>query len=247
MPPTPAEFSRNLVLATVHPMELARFAHLFELREFSSGQIVSEPGELITEAIFPLDGVFSIVAATADGAQVEAGTIGFDGVVGMPPFLGSETSLLRAMCQIPGSGLVARVADLHAYADGALTTAIRRYALSFMTMASQGAACNRLHSIDQRAARWLLMVNDRIDRNPFELTHDFFGVMLGATRPSTTIAAAKLRDAGAIDYRRGQMTILDRSTLEATACECYRNITDEFERALRTPLRRAADGHRPVR
>lgn len=163
----------------------------------------------------------------------------------MAPFLGAESSLLRSMCQIPGTAFVADAGKLIARADGALATAARRYALSFMTMASQGAACNRLHPIEQRAARWLLMVNDRIDRNPFELTHEFFGIMLGATRPNVSMAASKLRAMGAIEYRRGKVTVVDRALLEAAACECYDIITTEFERVVRAPLRRSAEAARP--
>jgi CRP-like cAMP-binding protein len=243
MPPVPhGELLRNRLLSTVHPNELSRFADILTIRDFRRGQIVSEPGEPITEVMFPIDAVFSVVAETSEGAQVEAGTIGHDGVVGLAPFLGDETSLLRSMCQVPGPAIVADVGQLLARADGALATAARRYALTFMTMASQGAACNRLHPIDQRAARWLLMVHDRIDRNPFELTHEFFGIMLGANRPSVTLAASKLRKAGAIEYRRGQVTIVDRALLEASTCDCYFVITDEFERVMRTRLRRSVDG-----
>ncbi len=247
MPPVPPnQLAHNRLLATVHPNELARFVDLFTVREFRRGEVVSEPGDPITEVIFPLDAVFSVVAETAEGHQVEAGTIGHDGVVGLAPFLGAETSLLRSMCQVPGTAIVADVGRLLARADGALATAARRYALSFMTMASQGAACNRLHPIDQRAARWLLMVNDRIDRNPFELTHEFLGIMLGANRPSVTLAASKLRDLGAIEYRRGHVTILDRAVLEAASCACYETITAEFEMVMRAPLRRSTDGVQPA-
>jgi CRP-like cAMP-binding protein len=248
MPPTRvSELSRNRVLATVHPTELERFTDVLSLREFKSGEVVSEPRERITHVVFPVDAVFSVVAETADGDQIEAGTIGHDGVVGLAPFLGGESTLLRSMCQVPGTAYVAEVGQLLARADGAMATAARRYALSFMTMASQGAACNRLHPIEQRAARWLLMVHDRIDRNPFELTHEFLGIMLGANRPSVTLAAGKLRALGAIDYRRGRVTIVDRSLLEEAACACYEVITSEFERSMRTTLRKKQDGRAPAR
>jgi CRP-like cAMP-binding protein len=239
MPPVPpGELSRNRLLSTMHPNELARFADILRLREFARGELVSEPGALITQVLFPVDAVFSVVAETSDGVQVEAGTTGHEGVVGIAPFLGNQASLLRCMCQVPGTAIVADVDQLLSRADGALATAARRYALTFLTMASQGAACNRMHSIEQRAARWLLMVNDRIDRNPFELTHEFFGMMLGANRPSVTLAASKLRRIGAIEYHRGNVTVLDRARLESRACECYDVITAEFERVMRTPLRR---------
>ena len=247
MPPIPhTQLARNRLLSTVHPNELARFADILTLRDFRRGEIVSEPGEQITEVIFPISSVFSVVAETSEGGQVEAGTIGHDGVVGLAPFLGAETSLLRSMCQVPGTAIVAEVGQLLTRADGALATAARRYALIFMTMASQGAACNRLHPIDQRAARWLLMVNDRIDSNPFELTHEFLGIMLGANRPSVTLAASKLRDLGAIEYRRGQVTIVNRARLEAASCACYGTITAEFESLMRMPLRRSHDGDTPA-
>jgi CRP-like cAMP-binding protein len=243
MPPVPhGELIRNRLLATVHPTELSRFADILTVRDFRRGEVVSEPGEPIAEVMFPIGSVFSVVAETGEGAQVEAGTIGHDGVVGLAPFLGDQASLLRSMCQVPGAAIVADVGVLLARADGALATAARRYALTFMTMASQGAACNRLHPIDQRAARWLLMVNDRIDRNPFELTHEFLGIMLGANRPSVTLAASKLRSAGAIEYHRGQVTIVDRARLEAASCDCYDVITTEFERVMRIPLRRTLEG-----
>ena len=241
MPPTTdiATMRRNRLLATVHDLELSRFVDLLQTREYRIGEVLSEPRERIDVIAFPLDGVFSVVAETSDGDQIEAGTIGNEGVVGIAPFLGAETSMLRTMCQIPGAALVADAARLLARADGALATAARRYALSFMTMASQGAACNRLHTIEQRAARWLLMVNDRIDRNPFELTHEFFAVMLGTTRPSVTLAAAALRKAGLISYERGKIKIVDRRGLEEAACECYLILTEEYERSTGARLRAA--------
>jgi CRP-like cAMP-binding protein len=241
MPPVPpGELGRNRLLATMHANELARFADILTIRGFARGEVISEPGALISEVLFPVDAVFSVVAETSEGIQVEAGTTGNEGVVGIAPFLGNQASLLRCMCQVPGRAIVADVEQLLGRADGALATAARRYALTFLTMASQGAACNRLHTIEQRAARWLLMVNDRVDRNPFELTHEFFGVMLGANRPSVTLAAAKLRKAGAIEYHRGHVTVLDRARLESRACECYDLITTEFERVMRIPLRRSS-------
>jgi CRP-like cAMP-binding protein len=223
---------RNRLLATVHSNELERFTDVMQLREFGQGEMLNEPGELIREVVFPIDAVFSVVAESAQGNQVEAGTIGHDGAVGLAPFLGARSSQLRTMCQIPGRAVVADTGQLLARADGALATAVRRYALTFMTMASQGAACNRLHPIERRAARWMLMVADRVDRNPFELTQEFFAMMLGVARPSVSIAAGKLRDAGLIRYTRGLVTICDRRGLEALACECYAIINAEYRRSV---------------
>ena len=241
----PTVLAQNRLLATVHPDEMQRFAEILTVRPFGLGEIINEPYEPITTVIFPIDAVMSVVAETSTGEQVEAGTIGNEGMVGIAPFLGAESSVLRTMCQIPGDALVAPVGALLAKADGALATAARRYALSFMTMASQGAACNRLHTVEQRAARWLLMINDRHPRNPFQLTQEFFAVMLGTTRPTVSLAATTLRKAGLIEYTRGQMTVLDRPALEEMACECYALITDEYERATGARLRPGVADMRP--
>jgi CRP-like cAMP-binding protein len=233
MPPIPvSDLVRNRLLATLHPDELNRFTDLLALRDFARGHIVAEPGQHTTEVLFPVDGLFSVVAETADGGQVEAGMIGRDGAVGLAPFLGAQSTMLRTMCQVPGSAFVADTGRLLSRADGAMATAIRRYALVFMTMASQGAACMRLHPVEQRAARWLLMVSDRVERNPFELTQEFLAIMLGVARPSVTTVAGELKKAGLIDYRRGSVTILDRPGLENLACECYRIIAEEYRRSL---------------
>ncbi len=235
----------NRLLATVHPDELSRFADILTVREFGIGQVVNEPQTKVTEVIFPMDSLFSIIAESGNGDRVEAGLTGPEGVVGIAPFLGAESSGLKSLCQIPGTALVANADTLLARADGALATAVRRYALSFMTMASQGAACNRLHSIEQRAARWLLMIADRIERSPFQLTQEFFAVMLGSTRPTVSLAATSLRKAGLIEYARGHMSIIDRAGLEEVACECYAVITDEYERATGARIRPGIAAVRP--
>jgi CRP-like cAMP-binding protein len=246
MPPTAvSHFLRNRLLATVHHNELQRFIDILELRKFGRGAVHTEPGEPVKTVVFPVDAVFSVVAESAEGDQIEAGIIGNEGAVGIAPFLGAESVLLRTMCQIPGTGLVADVGPLIARADGALATAVRRYAVVFMTMASQSAACIRLHPVERRAARWLLMANDRVDRNPFELTQEFWAMMLGVARPSVSVVAGELKRAGLISYSRGQLTILDRPGLEKLTCECYGIITEEYRRSLGTNLRRATDGAEP--
>ena len=243
MPPAAvSHLLRNRLLATVHLNELERFTDLLELRRFGRGAVHTEPGESVKTVVFPIDGVFSVVAESAEGDQVEAGIIGNEGVVGLAPFLGADSVLLRTMCQIPGTGLVADVAPLIARADGALATAVRRYAVVFMTMASQSAACIRLHPVERRAARWLLMASDRVDRNPFELTQEFWAMMLGVARPSVTVVAGELKRAGLISYSRGRLTILDRPGLEQLTCECYGIITEQYRLSLGTSLRRRTDG-----
>jgi CRP-like cAMP-binding protein len=240
------DFLRNRLLSTVHENELERFTDILELRKFGRGAVHTEPGEPVKTVVFPIDAVFSVVAESAEGDQIEAGIIGNEGAVGIAPFLGAESVLLRTMCQIPGTGLIADVGPLVARADGALATAVRRYAVVFMTMASQGAACIRLHPVERRAARWLLMASDRVNRNPFELTQEFLAMMLGVARPSVTIVAGELKRAGLISYTRGQVTIVDRPGLEQLTCECYGIITDEYRRSLGTNLRPSTDGAAPA-
>jgi CRP-like cAMP-binding protein len=243
MPPTAVtDFLRNRLLATVHHTELERFTDILELRKFGRGAPHTEPGEPVKTVIFPIDAVFSVVAESAEGDQIEAGIIGNEGVVGIAPFLGAGPVLLRTMCQIPGTGLVGEVGPLIARADGALATAVRRYAVVFMTMASQSAACIRLHPVERRAARWLLMASDRVDRNPFELTQEFWAMMLGVARPSVTVVAGELKRAGLISYSRGQLTILDRPGLEKLTCECSGIITEQYRLSLGTSLRAKTDG-----
>ena len=236
---------RNRVLRTVHHDELLRFAELFEVREYGDGQEITDRAEQVTDVIFPIDAVFSVVAESSQGHLVEAGTIGNEGVVGLAPFLGGESSLLRTICQVPGTGLSVPTKQLLGRGDGAISMAARRYALAFMTMASQGAACNRLHPIEQRAARWLLMVHDRQPADTFRLTHEFFAMMLGASRPTVTGLAARLRDDGLISYTRGNVTMIDRPRVERLACECYGVITDEYERSVGMALRKRKPGASP--
>lgn len=247
MPPLEMSvLTRNRLLATLTADELARLAEILTPRDFEIGEIVHESRQRIREVMFPLDAVMSVVAEAGDGEQVEAGLIGNEGVAGIAPFLGADTSVLRTLCQLPGSALVADVDELLAQPDGELAMAVRRYAYTLLTMASQGAACNRVHSVEQRAARWLLMVADRVERSPFEMTHEFFAIMLGTTRPTVSLAAISLRRAGLIDYARGRITILDRNGLEEVACECYGTITDEYERMTGARLRPGPADLRPM-
>jgi hypothetical protein len=237
MPVEPTLMTRNRLLATMHPVELESFTTVFAVREARSGDVACEPHKAITEVVFPINAVYSMVGETSNGERMAIWPIGNEGVIGMAPFLGAESSVLRTICQVPGTVLVASIGDLYPRADGALVTAIRRYALACLTMAGQGAVCNRLHSVEQRVSRWLLMLDDRVDHRPFGLTHEFFAIMLGSSRPTISVAVVKLRKAGLIEYQRGRMAIVDRGGLEQLACECYQLTTIEYERATRAPMR----------
>ncbi len=194
--------------------------------------MIGEPEAPLTHAYFPLTGLLSIVAIDADGGIVEVGTAGNEGMVGLHSFLGLPASPFQTMGQVPGEHARLPIgALLAAAAPGtALHALLLRYAQAFAVLAGQSAACNRLHPVEERCARWLLMVRDRARADTFPLTHDVLGQMLGVRRASVTVALGILQTAGFIAYRRGVVTIRDREGLEGTACACYGVIQRQFAR-----------------
>jgi CRP-like cAMP-binding protein len=205
------------------------FAGLYPHLKFSSmpyHQSLHESVAGIEYASFLNRGMVSLVIGTSDGRSVEVGIVGKEGCVGAPLAAGITHSPYRAMVQIPGDGLVIRADVLQTLLDSLpnLRFMLNRYAHIQGMQVAQLAACNRLHEIDQRLARWMLMCQDRIDSDLLPMTHEFFAQMLGAGRPSVTLAAGILQRSGVIRYTRGKVTILNRKGLEDAACECYRVI-----------------------
>jgi CRP-like cAMP-binding protein len=185
-----------------------------------------ESVEGIEHASFLNRGMVSLVIVTKDGRSVEVGIVGREGCVGVTLAAGINRSPYRAMVQIPGDGVRLR-ADILLELLGSLPNLrlmLNRFAHIQGMQVAQLAACNRLHEIEQRLARWMLMCQDRVDSSLLPMTHEFFAQMLGAGRPSVTLAAGVLQRAGVIRYSRGKVTILDRKGLEEAACECYRVI-----------------------
>jgi CRP-like cAMP-binding protein len=185
-----------------------------------------------THAYFLEEGMASVVVGTTNGNTVEVGMVGIDGVVGVPLLLGAGSAPGRTFMQIAGSGfrIEAQALKDEFERPGQLRQYLQKYVLGLMVQTAQTAACNRLHNIEERLARWLLTCRDRVDSDRLNLTHDFLGQMLGAPRTTVTLAAGLLHRAGMIDYTRGVVTIQDRKALENTACECYRIVRDEFRR-----------------
>jgi CRP-like cAMP-binding protein len=201
-----------------------------EIVEFKVRQSVYLPGERIADAYFPLGAVLSVVARMSDGEMIEIGTIGREGTSAIPLVMGSDTSANECFCQVPGAAWrmpAQTFRDLLAGSD-VFRRFLNRYLQAYVNMLGQMAACNRLHSVQERCARWLLMTQDRVGSNTYFLTHEFLAMMLGSRRSGVTVAAATLQRAGFIQYSHGTMTILDRQGLEATSCECYRITTDQF-------------------
>src|SRR5439155_18129566 len=176
-------------------------------------------------AYFPEDGLGSVVAVMEDGSMVEAASVGRDGFVGASLYLGAARSTARVIWQVPGEAYrIPAEAFLDLIAEGRFGDSLAGYLQQMQDQMTQVAGCNRRHTIERRAARWLLMTHDRVSGDQFLLTHEFLATMLGAGRPKVTIAAQKLQQAGLISYRRGVVSIRDRAGLERAACECYRVI-----------------------
>ena len=217
---------RNKILRLLPPAELAKVVERSQVVEVRSKEILFQPGEDLNYAHFPEDCVISLVTVMEDGDQVEAMTIGNDGFSAIPVFHEVETSKHKGCGQITGTALRIAAKDFHNLARelSGLRRLLHRYSEFVFEAVAQSAACNRLHVIEQRCARWLLMSQDRVGRDSFDLTQEFLAEMLGVRRPGVTVAMGILEKAGLIAHGRGNITVVNRSGLEKAACECYRTI-----------------------
>jgi CRP-like cAMP-binding protein len=194
--------------------------------------VLNETGEPIKYVYFMNSGLASVLNVMEDGKSVEVGLAGKEGFVGLPLLVGFRSSPSRVIVQIEGSAFRLRASTLVALLPTCriLEKRLHRYAQVLATQASQVAACNRLHEVDERLARWLLMSQDRIDSDMVPLTQEFLAHMLGTRRSSVTVAASILQKAGLIKYTRGHVNILDRKSLEDAACECYEALVQQASR-----------------
>ncbi len=201
-------------------------------------QVLYEPGQRMDHVYFPNSGVLSYLAVLEDGSSAEVATVGDEGMVGIRALLGVDAiaTAAKVIVQVPGAAL--RLASTHLNAaasrrDSVLVRILHRYLHAFLSQATQSVACNTLHPLGKRLARWLLMTHDRVHADQFPLTHELLALMLGVRRASVTEVARRLQTAGLIRYIHGKMTILDRIGLEAAACECYRIVKKEYDDLLR--------------
>jgi CRP-like cAMP-binding protein len=191
------------------------------------------PGKPMEHVYFPLWGVVSLMTPLEDGSAVETAVVGNEGMVGVQAFLGGGAiGNAQAMGQIPGETLRMNADHFRAEVDtgGKLRQILFSYSQALFTQISQGVACNGVHAIQERCARWLLEAHDRAGSDEFLLTQEFLSDMLGVRRPSVTVAARTLQAAGVIQYRRGRITVIDREGLEEASCECYHVIKEEYRR-----------------
>lgn len=228
---------RNKLLELVPPEEMAHIQPQLEQADFTFRQNLytnHQPNEF---AYFPHAGVFSVVAMSDDdaGLSVEIATVGNEGMIGVPLLLGGDAMPGEGFCQVPGQAARIEAGAFRRLIDTcpSFRRILLRYTQAMITQIAQGAACNRAHPIEQRCARWLLLTQDRVGTNHFTLTQEFLGQMLGVRRPSVSVAAGLLQQAGLIRYSRGLVVITDREGLEAASCNCYRVIRNEFDRLIR--------------
>ena len=203
-----------------------------------------EASRPIEQVYFPVDGVASLVITTAEGASAEVGTIGSEGMVGLPVCLGDREAPSAVYVQVPGTALQMDAGIFRRELDQnpQLKLVMLRYAHAFFNQVAQSAACAHLHRVEQRCCRWLLMTRDRMPPGEFLLTQEFLGMMLGVRRTTVTEVMGALQKAGLIRYRRGHVSILDPEALRLRACECYDISKLEFDRLLGdTPLAPRAD------
>ena len=223
----------NRLLTALPRAEYRRLRPHLEKVSLPLKDILYEANGPIQHIFFPLNGVVSLVIMEG-GFTLELGTIGNEGMVGTPVFLGAESSPTRAISQVPGEALrmETKVFQEEMKLAGPLYGLVQRYTQAMINQISQSTVCNHRHSVQKRMCRWLLMSHDRVGTDEFQLTHEFLAQMLGVRRPSVTAAAGILQKAGLITYHRGRMTVLNRKKLEAASCECYEVVAKELDRLL---------------
>jgi CRP-like cAMP-binding protein len=222
---------RNAIIRRLPEPEYERFADVAEVIQADVRHQVHRAGEPITEVYFPLSGVYSMVALADERVVVEVATIGVEGMVGLPFFLGASSSPHAAFCQVPGEAARLTTDDLRSLLnhDGALHALLNRLTQATMVQVAQNVVCNNTHNLEQRAARWLLTTQDRVQDDVFPLTQEFLAQMLGTRRPTVSQAARRLQEQDLITYARGVMRIIDQSGLRALACQCYEIVRAEFD------------------
>jgi len=226
--------SGNLLLDTLNEDQYSQLEPRLQRIPMKLKDVVGQRGVAPTHVFFPCTAVLSVLAFMQDGTAVEVGTIGKEGFIGIETLAGGEQWTETTICQIEGEALRMSISDFkEAIADDTpLRRITQRYLLVYLSLVSQSVACNRLHAIDARFARWVLMTHDRVDGDEFTLTQEFLAIMLGAQRPSVSLVASAFQQAGLIRYSRGHMTILNRVGLEDACCECYGIVREQFDRLL---------------
>lgn len=224
--------SPNRLLAGLPSEEHKALQPYMEQVSLSHGQTIILPYEPIPFVYFPVNSLLSLVTVMENGSTVEAGAIGREGMAGLPILLDAGTTPSQTLTQIPGQAVRVKAEIIKKAFDagGALRHILHRYIHTTIVVGSQTAACNRLHHIEARLCRWLLMSSDGVGSEELSLTQEFLSTMLGVRRAGVSEAASQLMDKGLIHYQRGRIQIVDKKSLETAACECYGVVKAEYDR-----------------
>jgi len=239
--PRPAQ---NRLIAAVRNADPAAEAQLregLESVELKLHAKVMGPDRPIRHVYFPETGVLSQIQQMRNGSAVEVNLVGSDGMAGLAVYLGGVTFPMEVICSAPGTFLRMRSAEFRAEVarNPLLLTVLHGYTQAVLETRAQAIGCDRFHSVEARAARWLLEMDDRVPQYEFTMTQEFLALVLGVRRQTVSVVASELSRQGWIAYRRGKIEIIDRPGLEAATCECYEVIRDEFARLVGPPIPRA--------
>jgi len=238
--PTSSLISSNRLLACLPKRDHQKLAPELELVSLKARHSVYEPGKAIEYIYYPLNSVISIAAGTCQGREVEVASIGNEGMVGLPVFLGTSSTPGMAYAQVPGDSVRIKAEAFweQARQSDPIVKIMRLYAHALIVQIMQRVACNHSHSAMKRCARCLLTTHDQVQKERFPLTQEMLGYMLGIRRTGVSEVASALKKRRIIDYNRGMVEILNRQKLESASCECYVTVKLEFERLFKVLLRR---------
>jgi CRP-like cAMP-binding protein len=224
----------NGLLAALPGASRDRLIAKTQLVSLSVKDILYHPGDPITSVYFPLTCVISMMTEMTNGETIEIATVGNEGVLGIPAFLGIDVGVAIGITQVSGEARMMNVEDFKraAKCDELFDTILRRYTYALLMQIALSGGCNSLHSVEERYARWLLMMHNRMNVDVFAFTQEFLARMLGVSRARVNIVTGALEKAGRIKHSRNQITVLDWKGLEASSCDCYRIIKEEFARVL---------------
>ncbi len=231
---TEAALEHNSILRHAREEEAARIVEVSGLVEMPTRYMIYDAGETISQVYFPIDCVLSVVTEMEAGEAIEVGTVGREGMSGIPLLMGGTTTANSCYCQVPGQAVEMPIAHFHHLLanDATFRAPLNRYLQAYVNFLGQLTGCNRLHSVYERCARWLLLSQDRVEKDDIALTHEYLAMMLGSRRSGVTIALAALQNAGFIRYVHGHITIVNRAGLEEVTCECYAVAQKQFAELL---------------
>jgi CRP-like cAMP-binding protein len=226
------EASENRLLAALSRANREALISNMQRVALSVGDILYHPGDPIAFVYFPVTCVISMMTEMKNGTTIEIATVGNEGILGIAAYLGIDVAVSKAIVQVDGEALRMKAEELkrEAREDERLDTLLRRYTHALLTQIARSGGCNSLHSVEERYARWLLMMHDRTNVDVFAFTQEFLSEMLGVSRPRVNIVAGTLEKAGLVKHARKRITVLNWEKLEASSCDCYRVIKEEFDR-----------------